>query len=41
LAGVHADRNRAEAVAQAVLQLKQAGIEELSAALQALADDGS
>jgi 2-methylcitrate dehydratase PrpD len=41
LAGAHADRPRAEAVVQAVLQLKHAGIEELSAALQELADDES
>lgn len=39
LAGMRAGRTRAEAVLQTVLKLKHAGIKELSAVLQPLADD--
>ncbi len=39
LAGMRADRTQAEAVLQAVLELKNAGVRELATALQALEDD--
>jgi 2-methylcitrate dehydratase PrpD len=39
LAGMRADGNRAQAVLQAVLKLKNTGVGELAAALQALEGD--